>query len=83
MTTNITQSLSLLRQVSTLPATSSNMCKRPTKWVLDPLLGTASAMMTVTKRTTQMPQQYHPNLKGKGWVLVTDTEVDKGEIDKV
>ena len=30
-----------------------------------------------------MPQQYHPNLKGKGWVCVEDAEADAEEVNKV
>ena len=30
-----------------------------------------------------MPQKYCPNLKGKGWVHVVDTEEDKEEVDEV
>ena len=30
-----------------------------------------------------MPQKYHPNLKGKGWVWVTDDEAGEEEANKV
>ena len=30
-----------------------------------------------------MPQKYHPNLKGKGWIRVTDDEAGEEEVDKV
>ena len=30
-----------------------------------------------------MPQKYRPNLRGKGWVRVEDTEEDMKEVDKV
>ena len=82
-TTNITQSLSLLWRASTLSATSSSTYKRPKREVLDLSSGTPSTMMTATKRTTRMPQKYRPNLRGKGWVRVEDTEEDAEEVDEV
>ena len=82
-TTTITQSLFPLWKASTLSATSFSKHKGPTKWVLDPSRGTPLLATTATKKTTQMPQKYHPNLKGKGWVRVVDTEGDKKEVDKV
>ena len=30
-----------------------------------------------------MPQKYRPNLRGKGWVHVEDTEEDMEEVNKV
>ena len=82
-TATIIQSLSLLQQVSRLPTTFFNMHKKCMRQVLDPLWGTASAMTTVTKKMTQMPQQYRPNLKGKGWVHVKDAEADMKKVHEV
>ena len=83
MATNITQSLSLLQRASSLSATSSTTYKRPKKEVLDPPSGTPSTTMTATKKTTQMPQKYRPNLRGKGWVHMEDNEADTKEVDEV
>ena len=83
ITTNTILSLFLLRQASRFPTTFSNMHKRPTKQVLDPLLGTPSVVMTATTRMAQMPQQYCPNLKGKGWVHEVDAEAGEEEVNKI
>ena len=57
------------------------MHKKCMKPAADPLWGTALVMTTATKKMTQMPRQYHPNLKGKGWVCVEDAEADMEEVD--
>ena len=83
MTTNIIQSLSLLRRASTLSAMSSNTCTRPRSKVSNPLSGIPSMTTTATKKTTRMPQEYRPNLRGKGWVREDVAEEDAEEVDEV
>ena len=82
-TAMITQSLSLLQQATGLLTKFSNMHKKHMRQASDPLWGTVSATTTATKKTTKMPQQYCPNLKGKEWVHVEDVEADTEEVDEV
>ena len=81
--TNIIQSLFLLQRASTLSATSSSTYKKPRREVLDLPSGTPSTLTTATKKTTQMLQKYHPNLRGKRWVRVEDAEKDTEDGDEV
>ena len=84
-TTNITQSLSLLWRASTLhypqrpPAPTRN--PRGRFWTHHQVHPRQQRQRQ--SRTSQMPQKYRPNLRGKGWVCVEDAEEDAEEVDKV